>query len=122
MFWETLRDNMPYKIPRPRQRRKHFLRLLAEGISPTFAAKKAGISRAHLYRWRATDMDFAKDWDEAVADGVDGLEDEAVRRAVKGVTRLVYKNGAVVGEVTEYSDRLLALLLQRRRPEVLARK
>ena len=44
-------------------------------------------------------------------------EDEAYRRAVEGVRRPVFHGGVKVGEITEYSDRLLIQLLRRRRPE-----
>jgi hypothetical protein len=57
-----------------------------------------------------------------VAEGVDRLEDEAHRRAVEGYNpRPVYHKGKKVGEIREYSDSLLALLLKSRRPEVYAR-
>ena len=46
----------------------------------------------------------ARAWDDAVREGIDCLEDEALRRATKGG-----------------SDRLLEMLLRRRRPEVYAR-
>jgi hypothetical protein len=50
------------------------------------------------------------------------VEDEAHRRAVEGYNpRPVYHKGEKVGEIREYSDSLLALLLKSRRPEVYAR-
>jgi len=60
-------------------------------------------------------------WDEAVAEGIDRLEDEVHRRAVEGVDRPVYQGGVRVGEIKAYSDSLLTLLLKSRRPEVFAR-
>jgi len=109
---------------RPHQRlRKSFyqrriLEALAQGKSPTYAAKEAGVSRAIAYRWRQRSPKFAAAWDEAVAEGIDRLEDEAHRRAVEGVERPVYQGGVRVGEIKAYSDSLLTLLLKSRRPEV----
>jgi hypothetical protein len=81
-----------------------------------------GIGRSTAWLWRQNDPEFATAWDEAVAEGVDRLEDEAHRRAVEGYNpRPVYHKGKKVGEIREYSDSLLALLLKSRRPEVYAR-
>ena len=56
--------------------------------------------------------------DEAVAEGIDLLEEEARRRAVDGVNkRPIYHRGVQVGEIAQYSDKLLIFLLERRRPE-----
>jgi hypothetical protein len=97
------------------------LKALALGMSPTRAAKAAGVGRSTAYLWRQEDPEFAAKWDEAVAQGIDRLEDEALRRAVEGVKRPVYRGGVLVGEITEYSDKLLMFLLKRRRPEVYDR-
>jgi hypothetical protein len=75
-----------------------------------------------LWLWRKNDPEFAAAWDEATSEGVDRVEDEAHRRAVEGYNpRPVYHKGEKVGEIREYSDSLLALLLKSRRPEVYAR-
>ena len=95
---------------------------LAKGKSPSWAAEEAGIGRSTAWLWRKNDPQFAAAWDEAVAEGVDRLEDEAHRRAVEGYNpRPVYHKGKKVGEIREYSDSLLGLLLKSRRPEVYAR-
>ena len=87
-----------------KRHRERFLAALASGSSPTRAAKQAGIGRSTLYEARSKDREFARAWDDAVMEGIDRLEDEALRRATKGG-----------------SDRLLEMLLRRRRPEVYAR-
>ena len=79
------------------------LEALELGMSPTSAAKAAGVGRSTAYLWRQEDPEFAAKWDEAVAMGIDRLESEARRRALKG------------------SDKLLMFLLERRRPEVCGR-
>src|SRR5438552_9019225 len=87
-----------------KRHRERFLAALASGSSPTRAAKQAGLGRSTLYEARSKDREFARAWDDAVMEGIDRLEDEALRRATKGG-----------------SDRLLEVLLRRRRPEVYAR-
>jgi hypothetical protein len=102
--------------------KQRVLKALAKGKSPTWAAEEAGIGRSTAWLWRKNDPQFAAAWDEAVAEGVDRLEDEAHRRAVEGYNpRPVYHKGRKVGEIREYSDSLLGLLLKSRRPEVYTR-
>lgn len=81
------------------ERREAFLRILAQGSSVAAAARTIGMSRGHMYLLRKTDEQFARDWDQAVEEGTDILEDVAVERA---------KNG---------SDSLLVFLLKGRRRE-----
>jgi hypothetical protein len=98
-----------------------FLVSLAEYGNVTAAAKAARISRDHAYTQRAADEDFAAAWDAALQRGTAGLEDEARRRAFKGVRReeAVYYQGAPVGKkvITEYSDTLLIFLLKAHDPK-----
>lgn len=70
------------------------------------------------------DAQFAREWENAAAAGIDRLEDEAHRRAVEGVSPrpICDKEGNEIGEIREYSDSLLTLLLRSRRPEVYARQ
>jgi len=39
------------------------------------ACQKAGISRASFYRWKIDDKEFAKDADDAIAEGVEMIND-----------------------------------------------
>ena len=64
---------------------------------------------------------FAEDWDLALAEGTDKLEDECWRRAVDGYDEPIFFSGRQVGVVKRYSDTLLTVLLRGRRPEVYAR-
>jgi hypothetical protein len=97
-------------------RRKVFLAGLERGLSVTGAAAAAGIPRSLVYKWRGYG-DFAAAWDMAEAAGADLLEDEALRRVMEGVEKPVFWRGEQVGTVRTYNDRLLMLLLQRRKPE-----
>ena len=95
-----------------------FLETLREGWSVTAAAASAGCARWTFYRHRDADPEFAEAWQAAREEGIDRLVDEAVRRAVKGVERPIFgKGGEIVGTVTEYSDRLMEVLLRGFRPE-----
>jgi hypothetical protein len=120
MLVQINKGDPPHQRMRKSFYQRRVLEALAQGKSPTYAAKEAGVSRAIAYRWRQRDPKFAAAWDEAVAEGIDQLEDEAHRRAVEGVDRAVYQGGVRVGEIKTYSDSLLTLLLKSRRPEVFA--
>jgi hypothetical protein len=98
------------------------LEALSSGLSPARAAKAAGVGRSTAYLWRRQDPEFAQKWDDAVAEGIGVLEEEARRRAVDGYNaRPIYHRGAVVCEVKDYSDKLLIFLLKTRMPEVYGR-
>lgn len=100
----------------PKNREK-FLDALSKGSSVTKAAAAAGMTRQGFYKARKTDEQFADDWDEAVEQGTDLLEDEALRRASGGTLKPVFYQGVKCGQVREYSDTLMIVLLKARRPE-----
>jgi hypothetical protein len=100
------------------KRREAFLSALETSVSVGAAAASCGVSRAGAYRWRERSAQFARQWDDAVAGGADLPEDEARRRALEGTARPVFYKGVQVGDVRHYSDRLLMVLLQARRPQV----
>ena len=91
---------------------------LAGGSTVLLAAMEAGVGRTTAYRWRNADEAFAQAWDEAVDEGTDRLEQEAIRRGRDGVSKPVFQNGKRVGYVQEYSDTLLIFMLKARRPDV----
>jgi hypothetical protein len=93
-----------------------FLRALSEGWSVSKACRIAGLSRTAAYDRRARDQEFADTWDQAIRDGEELLLDEALRRAVDGITEPVVSAGKYVCDVTRYSDRLLEVLLKARLP------
>lgn len=84
---------------RSHKKRKLFLAELGKGFSESKAAKAAGESVRFFTRWAAEDENFKQDWEDAVKEGDDGLEDVAVRRSKKG------------------SDFLLSQQLKARKPE-----
>lgn len=101
-------------------RREKFLAKLAAGYSVTSAALEVGIGRASLYPIRDRDDDFRKAWDAAVEEGTDIIEDELLRRGVRGVERAVWHQGQKVGTQLEFSDACLITMLKARRPEKFA--
>jgi hypothetical protein len=102
--------------------REEFLAALRGGNTITHAARLVRMSRRGVYDVRNADPTFAAEWDLALAEGIDVLEQEAKRRAVEGVEqeRPIVSRGMIVGHVRtiEYSDRLLELLLKAKKPDV----
>jgi hypothetical protein len=94
---------MPPRTTYLSKRQRRFFEKLAEGSSVATAAKEVGMSRAAVYKWR-TKPKLAEEWDQAVATGIDLLEDIARQRAVDG------------------NDGMLTLWLKCRRPEVWNRQ
>lgn len=101
---------------KPEDKQK-FLEALAAGASVRSATASIGAKPDEPYRWREEDTEFALRWRHAEEAGTDLIEDEAYRRAVKGVEKPVYRGGEVVGHVADYSDTMLMFLLKARRPE-----
>jgi hypothetical protein len=100
------------------EKRGRFLALLRDGHTVKHAAAAIRLSRQALYVHRADEAGFKADWDAAVEEGTEALEQEARRRAVDGTLKPVYYQGAKVGTVREYSDTLLIFLLKGRKPAV----
>ena len=82
------------------KKRSDFLAGLAGGLSVTGAAKLVGMGRSAAYKWRADDEAFAADWEDAIEEGTDDLEDRAMERAKSG-----------------QSDTMMIFMLKARRPE-----
>lgn len=95
-----------------------FLCRLRETANVSRSAKDAGISRKTVYKERDSSEAFAAEWDDALEEGIDYLEEEARRRAHEGVEEPVYYKGEEVGTVRKYSDTLMIFLLKGRRPDV----
>ncbi len=114
-------------VPDTRQRRRGriakkdrvtFLEALAAGWAVRHAAKLAGHGFQRWYELRDTDEDFAAAWVEAIEQGTQRLEDEALRRAVDGYDEETFDGeGTLVRRVRRYDGALLQTLLKGRRPE-----
>lgn len=94
------------------------MRCWANGAAYGAAAAAIGAHRRAIMKWPKNDEEFAERWDGAVEEGIDRLEEEAIRGARDGVKRPVFYMGQVVGYVQEYSDGLLKFLLAAKRPAV----
>jgi hypothetical protein len=98
--------------------REDFIARLREGDTVTAAARQVNLSRRALYDHKAADPEFSVEWDEALDEGVEVLEQEAKRRAVDGTLKPVFHQGQECGYIREYSDSLLSLLLKAKKPKV----
>ena len=74
---------MRYK--RDRQKKKFIETLEAQG-TVLHACKAAGISRQTAYRWHRDDLEFADQWDEALENAVDVVENSLYQKAASGDT------------------------------------
>src|SRR5947199_54739 len=83
----------------PKKKRAFFLKAFEEAAAVADAAKRAGVNRVTVYKWRESDEGFARQWADVEERSTELLEREAVRRATDG------------------SDVLLIFLLKSRRPE-----
>jgi len=111
------------KLKLIRARQEQFLKALAETGSVATSAAVAGTSRTRVYELRKTNPVFASAWEDAEEIAADRLEEEARRRAVKGVEEPLVTAGKLVRDengrpitVTRYSDNLLLALIKARRP------
>jgi hypothetical protein len=96
-----------------------FLDTLREGrCSVRRACKISGLNRTLSENLRLRVPIFDQIWSEINAEVTDELEQAAFTRAINGVARDVYYQGVVCGQETHFSDSLLSMLLQGRRPEV----
>lgn len=101
---------------------KDFLHELSSVPFVTHAAEKAGTTPQTAYAHRNADPQFAKAWDDAIAQGQqiapDRLRKTAWDLAVTGVQRQKFgAEGQLLEEWTERSERLLALFLKATCPE-----
>lgn len=104
-------------VPFTVERQRVYLEKLAETGLKGHAAKFVGVSREIVRYERKRNPAFEELETEALEFFNEGLEKEAMRRATEGVQQPVYYKGAVVGHVTEFSDRLMEVLLRGRIPE-----
>ena len=92
------------KTVRTDRAREKFLAQLRMSPNVSAAARAAGFGRNAAYEWRKDDVQFAADWDEALDEAIDALEESAYERA------------------SSTSDRLAEVLLKAHRPEKYVEK
>jgi hypothetical protein len=116
------------RAPLPAERRRGriakkdraaFLSALESGWAVRHAAKLTGHGFQRWYELRDEDEEFAADWAEAIEQGTQRLEDEALRRAVEGYDEETFDGaGELIRRVRRYDGALLQTLLKGRRPEI----
>lgn len=103
-----------------------FLEALSKTGNVRVACGHSGISRGAAYEMRGRDSAFSEQWDDAIDEAVDILEQECRRRAIQGVERerWVRTGSDEHGRPTfkqvverEFSDNLLMFLLKAHRPD-----
>lgn len=94
-----------------------YLQALPKFFTVSAALTAAGASAKQLRRWREQSGEFMVREQDARNELADKLENEAIRRAFKGIRVPVYQGGLLAGHMTQYSDQLLTLLLKATRPE-----
>ena len=112
--------------------RERFFEVLEDTCSPKQAAAACGISRQTAFYHKANDPEFRMRWEKAIEIALEGLMDEAYRRACLGVEEPVIHQGRLAtqtdpetGEekpltVRRHSDRLLEVLLKYRYGDQMA--
>jgi hypothetical protein len=112
---------MPEKPKTIAVRRAAFIVLLRQTGNVSSAARCANLAVSALYRHRANHAGFKAEWDAAVAEAVDAVEEAVMARVRDGVEKSVYYGGKEIGTVRNYSDALAMFILKSKRPEVYAR-
>jgi hypothetical protein len=108
---------MPSRSKRSSLADVRFFRALEKAASVAAACRRAGYSRAAVYRWRAADAAFAERWRIAAAMAEDVLAAEADRRERDGVPvdEVLVRNSR---GPRRYSDPLLLARLKALRPDL----
>ena len=96
--------------------RKRFLECFAQCGTLTEAAEKAKVDRNLHYVWMK-DPEYVETFEEARLRANDRLEQEALRRAVKGTEEQVFYQGEVCGKIRKFSDVLLIFLMKGAMPD-----
>jgi hypothetical protein len=86
------------------------------------AAKAVGVTLKAVERMAAENIEFEDALREAEETAADRIEEEVQRRAIDGVPKGVYYQGALVDTEVQYSDSLLALLIKAKRRRVFGDK
>ncbi|HKF95947.1 MAG TPA: terminase [Gammaproteobacteria bacterium] len=98
-----------------------FIDALGQSANISHACRASGISRTQAYSLKEKDPAFAEEWETALDQAVDRLEQEAWRRAVEGYQETT-ESGDRVSITHRYSDRMLEILLKGHRPERFVEK
>lgn len=119
-------NNRPDKpVNRPKSHRyseddweQFFAQMVRLGGNMSRACEILKINRAAVYDRRKADPTFEARYQQALEQGADALEDEAMRRAMEGVDEPVgFYKGVATTVKRNYSDALIQFLLRAKRPD-----
>lgn len=110
------------KAPSMAVRKACFLSQLRRSANVSRAAREAGLAHSTAYRQRARSKTFAAEWDDAIAEALDTLEEAILARVRDGVPKPVFYGGEQIGTVHQYSDPLAMFVLKSKRPEIYNRE
>jgi hypothetical protein len=121
---DPLADYQPVALGRARhdgwtaERQRTFLAALAETGCISEACLAAGITARSAYRLRAHPQGerFAQGWDQALRYATSKLLTLAYERAVRGSVREMWRDGRLIAEARQPSDKLLMYLLSNLAP------
>jgi hypothetical protein len=104
------------------ERQRGFIEELCRTGSVKTAAQSVNMTPAGAYKLRhhPEGAEFNKAWKDALAMGVQRLEDIAMERALHGVEVPVYHAGEIIGTRRAYNDTLLMFMLRNRSPKRFA--
>lgn len=100
------------------QKQHDFILALAACACVVEAAASVGMTAKSAYRLRARPdaSAFRQAWDIALDFAIRRLGEQALSRALNGVTRPIFYQGEQVGERVHYDERLTMFLLRTRDP------
>ena len=112
---EGEKDGLLDKLDSTKKRRllQHYIN---SGGQVYKSCRFAGIHPQTHYNWLANDPDYKAAYAVAQERSLDVIEQEIIRRGVKGFKEPIIYQGKVTGHVRRYSDNLLMFLAKRRDP------
>jgi hypothetical protein len=99
--------------------KRTFLANLAATANVQASIRAIGMSESAVYRLRQRSPEFRADWMAALREGYARLELMVLERAMNGTQKPIMHAGQIIGQVTEYSDRLALTLLTAHREAVM---
>jgi hypothetical protein len=99
--------------------KRTFLANLAATANVQASIRAIGMSESAVYRLRQRSPEFRAEWMAALREGYARLELMVLERAMNGTPKPIVYAGQIVGQVTEYSDRLALTLLTAHREAVM---
>ncbi len=108
-------------IPRwSREKKTIFLETLRRTGNVSSSARAAGVPVVSAYAKRGREKAFRLEWQTALDEALDDLEEEVRRRALEGIEKPVYYAGKKCGSITSFNDNLAMFLLKAKRPGVFS--